>query len=149
MSLSPANLVALREGAAARNRGRCCYCASYVTPVDAGVVDFFQPLERGGASSADNALFACARCSANKGGYWHAVDAPHVRLLHPFNDTLAEHLRTADDGILVPLSAEGAFFIELLRLNRESLIVQRRALHLVERAREITMELQRRIEAAR
>lgn len=149
MTLDPAVLAALREGAAARTGGRCAYCASYVTPLDLGAVDFFRPLKRGGVPDADNALFACARCNANKGAYWHETDVPHIKLLHPLNDPLRAHLREEEDGSLVPLTPEGEFYVQRIRLDRETLITQRRAFRLLARARELEDALRRRIDELR
>jgi hypothetical protein len=139
----------LRARLQKRNGGHCAYCGNELWDSSAGAVDFFRPLDRGGTADEENALYCCVVCSHYKAHYWHETDPPHIRLLHPFNDPLPEHVSETETGEMVPRTPEGRFYIERLRLNRATLIERRRALKLLARAREIDDEIRRRFETRR
>jgi hypothetical protein len=126
-----------RERARERFARRCAYCG--VHEDDAGAtltLDHHRPRIHDGDDEGDNLVYACPRCNEHKGSYWHERDPPHVRLLHPGRDALAEHLREDDDGQMVGITAEGAFFVARLQLNRAQLVAYRQGLHLRQRLRE-------------
>lgn len=120
MSLSDDELLRV---ARERCRDHCAYCDLHGG--DTLDLDFHQPLRRGGARDAENALCVCRYCSAYKADYWHETDAPHVPLLHPLRADMARHLQWLADGTLAGLTPEGAFYIERLRLNRRPLVEAR------------------------
>lgn len=137
----------LRARARVRYSGRCAYCGVELIEGD-GAIDLHQPLRHGGAESDENAVYCCQRCNLYKGNYWHEVDPPRIRLLHPLRDALDAHLHEREEGVLVGDTPEGRFYIERLRLNRPSLVDLRRVRRLVARARALDEELRLRIEAA-
>ncbi|WP_437683838.1 HNH endonuclease [Sorangium sp. So ce131] len=112
----------------ARFHARCAYCGVHEDAVGATLtIDHHRPRSRGGTDEVENLVYCCARCNEHKGAYWHEHDPPHVRLLHPGQDELAQHLRESDDGCFVGLTPEGEFFIQRLRLNRPQIVSYRRA----------------------
>ncbi|WP_433937601.1 HNH endonuclease [Sorangium cellulosum] len=111
-----------------RFRARCAYCGVHEDAVGATLtVDHHRPRAHGGTDDLENLVYCCARCNEHKGAYWHELDPPHVRLLHPGRDELAQHLRESDDGRFVGLTSEGDFFAQRLRLNRPQIVAYRRA----------------------
>ena len=137
----------LRAQVRDRWNARCAYCGVHEDAVGATLtVDHHRPRARGGVREAENLVYSCARCNEHKGAYWHEQDPPHVRLLHPGQDDLTQHLRVSDDGHVAGVTPEGEFFVQRLRLNRPPLVAYRRARW---SEAEITAELQatrRRIE---
>jgi hypothetical protein len=134
---------ARRDRVRARFTRACGYCG--VREEHAGAtltVDHHQPRVRGGSDENANLVYACPRCNEHKGTYWHEEDPPHVRLLHPGRDDLDVHLREEESGELRGITADGAFFIARLKLNRAPLVAYR--LHLRDNQR-----LRREIEALR
>lgn len=117
----------LRAQIRERWSARCAYCGVHEDAVGATLtVDHHRPRARGGTSEPENLVYSCARCNEHKGVYWHERDPPHIRLLHPGEDDLTQHLRMSDDGRLVDMTPEGEFFVRRLRLNRPQLVAYRR-----------------------
>jgi hypothetical protein len=111
--------------------GFCCgYCG--VAEVDTGAeltVDHYRPVAAGGDDSDDNLVYACIRCNQCKGDSWPtADDLQHGRrALHPQRDSVAAHMREAEEtGQLHALTETGRFHITLLRLNRPALVEHRK-----------------------
>ncbi|MEO7330346.1 MAG: HNH endonuclease signature motif containing protein [Minicystis sp.] len=116
---------------------RCAYCD--VHEDDAGAtltIDHHRPRAHDGDDEDDNLVYACPRCNDHKGSYWHEHDPPHVRLLHPLRDALADHLREEEDGRVLGITEEGIFFIRRLQLNRTQLVAYRRGLRARQKLRE-------------
>lgn len=67
----------------------------------------------------------CPRCNQHKGAYWHEIHAPHIRLLHPLDDKLTQHLFEQQDAQLLGQTPEGMFYIQRLHLNRPQLVAHR------------------------
>lgn len=92
-------------------------------------MDHHQPTIHGGTSDDKNLVYCCHRCNEHKGAYWHEVQFPHIRLLHPLENNLTLHLREQEDSQLIGKTTEGVFYIQRLRLNRPQLIEYRRRKH--------------------
>lgn len=106
---------------------RCSYCGVHEDAAGATLtVDHHRPRAQGGTDDLENLLYSCVRCNEHKGTYWHERDPPHVRLLHPGQDYLDDHLEERPDARIVGLTREGEFFIRRLRLNRPQLVAYRR-----------------------
>ncbi len=124
MAISPDTRLLVRE----RYAYRCGYCG--VDEVSTGnelEIDHFQPQSFGGTEAWDNLVYACSACNRYKSNYWHKAEAPeHFRLLHPLRDDIKSHIIALPNGYLRGLTPQGAFQIELLRLNRPQLIAHRR-----------------------
>lgn len=115
-----------RERVRARFRSRCGYCGVHEDSVGATLtIDHHRPRSHDGADAIENLVYACPRCNEHKGAYWHDVDPPHPRLVHPGCEDLAVHLRADAEGRLHGTTPEGAFFIEKLWLNRAPLVAYR------------------------
>jgi 5-methylcytosine-specific restriction endonuclease McrA len=99
----------LRAQVRQRFHARCAYCGVHEDAVGATLtVDHHRPRSYEGTGEVDNLVYCCARCNEHKGAYWYERDPPHVRLLHPGQDDLAQHLRESDDGRIVGLTPEAS-----------------------------------------
>lgn len=104
----------------------CGYCG--VSESDVGstlTVDHHHPTIHGGTNDINNLVYCCHRCNEHKGSYWHQVNVPHIRLLHPLIDNLSHHIQEQLNGQLVGITPEGTFYVQRLRLNRPQLIEHR------------------------
>lgn len=137
----------LRAQVRDRFDGRCGYCGVHEDAVGSTLtVDHYRPRARGGSDGSENLVYCCARCNEHKASYWHEQDPPHVRLLHPGQDDLTQHLRATEDGLVAGVTAEGEFFVHRLRLNRPQLLAYRRMRLLEEERTTELLATRRRIE---
>jgi hypothetical protein len=110
---------------------RCVYCLTRELWCPAGHEDFSvehfiaqvtDPQLRG---AYDNLFYVCCACNAARRDVWLPLD--------PAREPLGAHWRIARDGVAESVTAEGAQFIEICRLNRPALVdFRRRLLRLVE-----------------
>ena len=109
----------------------CGYCRVHESDVGATLtVDHHHhPTVYGGTNDDENLIYCCHRCNEHKGAYWHEVQTPHIRLLHPLEDDLTSHLHEQQNNELIGDTPEGIFYIQRLRLNRPQLIEHRRRKH--------------------
>lgn len=108
-------------------RFRCGYCGVSEEYTGAELeIDHYRPRSRGGSNEQENLVYCCPKCNEYKGSYWHFLDPPYIRLLHPQQDDFCIHLREEDNGELVGKTKEGSFLIQRLHLNRPALIAHRR-----------------------
>ena len=116
-----------RERTRQRYAYSCGYCGVHESDVGATLtVDHHHPTAHGGTDDDENLVYCCPRCNEHKGAYWHKVQIPHIRLLHPLEDDLTLHLREQQNSELIGETPEGTFYIQRLRLNRLQLIEHRR-----------------------
>ncbi|MBO0858913.1 MAG: hypothetical protein J2P21_10660 [Chloracidobacterium sp.] len=103
---------------------RCVYCLTRELWCPAGHEDFSvehfiaqvtDPQLRG---AYDNLFYVCCACNAARRDVWLPLD--------PAREPLGAHWRIARDGVAKSLTAEGAQFIEICRLNRSALVDFRR-----------------------
>lgn len=117
-----------------RAKGFCEYCRSNSkyseSPFD---VEHINPISEGGKSETDNLAMACHGCNlfkSNRTEFFDAVTDKIVRFFNPRIDLWNEHFAwTSDFTKVVGLTAIGRVTIEALKLNRESLINQRKMLY--------------------
>ncbi len=115
-----------REQVRERYNARCGYCGVHETDTEATLtIDHHRPLAYGGTENDENLVYCCPRCNQHKGAYWHEIHAPHIRLLHPLDDELTQHLSEQQDAQLLGQTSEGVFYIERLHLNRPQLVAHR------------------------
>jgi hypothetical protein len=136
---------ARRAAVRAAYDGRCGYCTVHESEAGAELeIDHFQPRSSGGSDDLDNLVYCCTACNRLKGDFWPATDPLRStrRLLHPKRDALTEHLRQEPDGVIVALTATGAFHLDRLRLNRPPLLALRRARRDVEQLRQTLADAQ-------
>lgn len=102
----------------------CGYCGVREADVGAELtVDHFHPTSHGGLDAPANWVYCCFACNCAKSDHW----APHStrRVLHPLRDDLSKHIAPQEDGTLLGLTETGRFHLEVLRLNRPSLVRHR------------------------
>lgn len=119
--------VSQRERIRQRYAYSCGYCGVRESDVGATLtVDHHHPTVHGGTNDDENLVYCCHRCNEHKGTYWHEVQIPHIRLLHPLEDNLTLHFREQQNNQLIGETPEGTFYIQRLRLNRPQLVEHRR-----------------------
>lgn len=122
---------ALRRYVLARARQRCEYCllpAAWVSIPHH--VDNIVPLRHGGVTQEENLACACFDCNIGKGSDIAAFDpltGQMVRLFNPRTDQWPTHF-TLVEGQLLGLNPIGRATVQLLNLNEDSRIRQRRLL---------------------
>jgi len=108
---------------------RCGYCG--VSESDVGselTVDHFRPIAAGGDENDENLVYCCFKCNQYKGDFFPTGDDMKRghELLHPLRDSPALFFREdTQTGKLEPLNPSGRFHIQLLQLNRPTLIEYR------------------------
>lgn len=118
-----------------RAGGFCEYCRSNSkfseSPFD---IDHILPESKGGKSEISNFALACHGCNlfkSDKTDFFDAATDKFIRLFNPRTDLWNNHfVWTSDFTEMVGLTAIGRVTIEALKLNRESLINQRKALYI-------------------
>ena len=131
-----------REQLRKRYAYSCGYCGIHETDVGSTLtVDHYRPTRHGGTDNDENLVYCCYRCNEHKGAYWHEVQAPGIRLLHPLDDTLDLHLLEEPSGQLVGQTPEGVFYIHRLYLNRPQLIAYRLRKQITQRRFDAISEL--------
>jgi hypothetical protein len=110
---------------------RCVYCLTRELWCPAGHEDFgvehfiAQAIDPQLRSVYDNLFYVCCACNAARRDVWLPLDPAH--------EPLGAHWRIVRDGSAEALTAEGAQFIAICRLNRPALVdFRRRLLRLVE-----------------
>lgn len=121
---------ALRREVIERAGNRCEYCgllaevAFYPHEVDHVIAE-----KHGGTTDIDNLAFACWRCNRHKGTDLTSFDPQTRRLSSLFNprtQVWAEHFAYEEERV-VGLTPEGRTTVNLLRLNSEERLTERRA----------------------
>lgn len=100
----------------------CGYCS--VSETGAGAlltVDHFQPASRAGKDDESNWVYCCAACNSFKSAFWNEERS----LLRPLEEDFSLHIEERE-GVLVALTSRGENHLEVLHLNRESLVALRR-----------------------
>lgn len=117
----------VREQVKQRAKGYCEYCfypEAYANQFYS--IEHIIPLSKNGTDNLDNLAYACQCCNGHKYNKTHAIDAisgKKVAIFHPRKDNWEKHLCWSDDYLRIEgLSATGRVTVELLDLNRDSLI---------------------------
>ncbi len=121
MTISPSIRLLVQR----RANHSCEYCG--VSEVDTGgelTIDHFQPLSHGGTDDIANLIYCCIRCNQYKRDYWPRP-GNNVVLWNPRLESSDQHILLIESGLVEPLTAKGAFTIQLLRLNRPRLVEHR------------------------
>jgi HNH endonuclease len=121
----------LRRRVIERAQNRCEYC---LLPAEVAFfpheVDHVIAEKHGGATEIENLAFACWRCNRHKGSDLASFD-PQTQTLSPlFNprrQVWAEHF-ASEGEMIVGLTPEGRTTVNLLRLNSEERLAERRSL---------------------
>ncbi len=133
---------------------KCAYCESKINPAaTTGDIDHFRP--KSGARGYDkdfspehywwltyewnNLYYSCPVCNRYKGTWFPLVGnlvdikTPYEEIIHkekpllidPCNDSPHEHLTFDKEGNAIPLTEKGKVTIDVLKLNREELVLSR------------------------
>ncbi|WP_144815201.1 HNH endonuclease domain-containing protein [Enterobacter sp. DE0047] len=110
-----------------RFKHQCAYCGTKLyEPLMADVAHFF-PKSKYPAfqEDTDNLLIACKACNMIKRDQFPLDDNGQPLLLNPVNEIFSKHIKQSKNGYLEGLTERGHATIEVLQLNRSSLIEQR------------------------
>ncbi|HLL31588.1 MAG TPA: AAA family ATPase [Allosphingosinicella sp.] len=139
-------------------RNKCAYCESLLGVTGEGDMELFRPKQAASELTGegsighygwlsivwDNLYIACRACNASKKNLF-PVDGKRAEigsslklvretesalLIDPCYDQPSDHLLFLDDGQVKPLTRRGETTIMVLRLNRQPLLQERRALAL-------------------
>jgi 5-methylcytosine-specific restriction endonuclease McrA len=112
---------ALRFAVVERAKGQCEYCH---LPEEATwnphEIDHVIAEKHRGQTLAENLAFACMSCNSYKGSDLASIDPQTGKITQLFNPRTQpwdEHFQLAEDGTIVPRTAEGRVTIFLLRIN--------------------------------
>jgi hypothetical protein len=108
-----------------RSNFACEFCG--VTETDTGgelSVDHLFPIAAGGDDDEGNLVYCCFRCNFYKADYSPSQPSD-ASLWNPRKDAATVHFASQNDGRLLPLTMEGRFTVQRLRLNRPALVAHR------------------------
>ncbi len=126
----------LRRLVIARAKGRCEYCRCPVSHATSSFsIEHIIPIEKGGATTAENLALACQGCNSHKSIKVEAVD-PLTKLpsplFHPRQQLWLEHFAWNENFTLViGLTPNGRATLATLQLNRPGVINLREVLYVV------------------
>lgn len=123
-----------RRIVAERARDCCEYCRSQARfATQTFSVEHIKPRSQGGKTTLDNLALACQGCNGHKHTKTEGSDpvsSEIVLLYHPRQQVWGDHFRWSDNfTLMVGLTRVGRATVEVLRLNRESLVNLRRILY--------------------
>ncbi|MCC3407377.1 MAG: HNH endonuclease [Microcoleus sp. PH2017_10_PVI_O_A] len=109
---------------------RCEYCLLGISlsffPHE---VDHIIALKHGGTTDADNLALACWRCNRYKGtdlGSFDPQTSAFSFLFNPRTQNWPEHFTLDDDALIIGLTPEGRTTVNLLQLNSDERLAERR-----------------------
>jgi len=121
----------LRRLVANRAQGRGEYCLVHQDDTETSHhVDHLVAIKHGGATASHNLALACQLCNHYKGSDLTAIDPESgetTPLFNPRTQVWTEHFRLVG-AYIDGLSATGRATIQLLRMNDEARLIDRRAL---------------------
>ena len=121
----------LRRFVIERAEARCEYCLlPQAVALHTHEPDHVIPRQHGGRTSAGNLALACFRGNRYKGsnpGSLYPLTGELVRFYNPREHRWTEHFRL-EDGVIEPLIPEGRVKVNILRLNDDARVTERRAL---------------------
>jgi HNH endonuclease len=117
----------LQQQVRQRANGLCEYChASEQWQYVRFTVDHVVPLAGGGDDNLYNLALACFHCNRRKSNYLIGLDpqfGTEVPLFNPRHDRWGDHfIWSADELLIIGLTATGRATVEALILNRERVI---------------------------
>ncbi|WP_339613700.1 HNH endonuclease [uncultured Rubinisphaera sp.] len=118
----------LRDRLLEQHDGKCGYCGCAIQPVAFPVLEHFYPKSRYPEKVADpeNILLVCPVCNTLKADKFPLDEHDQPLLLNPNVDDFTDHLEFSEEGTVKGLTPRGEATIELLQLNREPLVEQRK-----------------------
>jgi hypothetical protein len=113
--------MAMRRRVSERDRGRCQYCHLAQVGQAAGFhIDHVKPKSQGGATEESNLVLQCPHCSLHKSDKLTAIDPVSdetVRLFHPLQQALNDHVALDASGACVGITPVGRATVEALQMN--------------------------------
>ena len=121
-----------------RRAGEVCeYCRIHCSDAYFGCeIDHIISEKHGGPTTADNLALACLFCNQAKGSDVGSVLSEadeFVRFFNPRRDHWSEHFALREDLSIQPLTAIGQVTVNILKLNAEERVLERRTLRAEER----------------
>ncbi|HDZ9134260.1 TPA: HNH endonuclease [Vibrio cholerae] len=109
------------------HNGQCVYCGKNMCSPSEAVLDHFLPKSIYPEVALDrkNLVLACRDCNAIKSNKFPVDEEGNGLLLNPNVDDLSEHIQQSKNGLLKGLTERGNIMIDVLNLNRASLVEQR------------------------
>ncbi|CAI0697965.1 Uncharacterized protein conserved in bacteria [Serratia liquefaciens] len=110
-----------------RFKHQCAYCGTRLyEPLMADVEHFFPKSKYPDfQEDTDNLLIACKACNMIKQDQFPLDENGKPLLLNPVSESFSEHIKQNKNGYLEGLTERGHATIEVLQLNRPSLVEQR------------------------
>lgn len=107
---------------------KCAYCGCILGLTSRAEIDQFFPQSKFPEKSfeIDNLLLACHVCNANKNNQFPLDKEGNPLIINPRIDNFEEHIQIGIDGIAIPKTEKGITTIEVLKLNRQELIEDRK-----------------------
>ena len=108
--------------------GKCAYCRSTIGVTSIAIVENFYPKSKypDKAYQMDNLLLACQICDNSKADKFPINEQGEPLLLNPRFDDFNEHIKINKTGIAEGLTEKGIVTIQVLNLNRETLVEERK-----------------------
>lgn len=126
----------LRRKVEERANGICEYCRSNSSEFFPDILlecDHIIPTSKGGKNTLENLAFCCRRCNLSKFNETEGADplsGNTVRLFNPRIEDWNEHFAWSEDySMVIGLTKIGRATIEVIDLNRATLIEQRLLLY--------------------
>ena len=140
----------IKDDVAKQFKNKCAYCESKLGSFSPSTIDNFRP-KRGARGLSDdffddlywwlvyewqNLYLSCPECNFQKAS-WFPIEGIRAfqnsglyqeipLLIDPCNDKPAEHFVFNEEGEIIPISEKGKITLEILKLNRESLVKSRK-----------------------
>jgi hypothetical protein len=116
-----------------RRAGGCCeYCRLPETADEWSFhIDHVVARVHGGGDHPDNLSWSCTQCNLHKASNFASIDptsGERVDLFNPRSDLWADHFATAQDGVILGLTACGRATARLLDMNGSPQLELRREL---------------------
>ncbi|MCB0105322.1 MAG: HNH endonuclease [Caldilineaceae bacterium] len=121
---------AMRRAVIERANGCCEYCGKPQISFFAHEIDHIIAEKHRGSTTLENLALACFECNRFKGSDIASLDPladELTPLFNPRTQLWETHFRY-EQGVIVPLTAEGRVTVDLLRLNDDSRVQERTAL---------------------
>lgn len=108
--------------------GKCAFCQSKLNDIRLGAIEHFYPknVYPELALDEENLLLVCQPCSIIKANHFPVDKNGYPLLLNPKTDKWKDNIKIGLNGLAEGLTEKGSRTIEFLKLNRESLVENRK-----------------------
>ncbi|HDM8174821.1 TPA: HNH endonuclease [Vibrio harveyi] len=121
------NIRSIKDKLMEDSGGHCVYCGKTLHSKSEAVLDHFFPksVYPEVALEPSNLVLACRDCNAVKSDKFPLSEDGSALLLNPNNEDFSEHIKQSKNGLLKGSTDRGKITIDVLKLNRASLVEQR------------------------